>query len=620
MFLGDKKMKTRSPIVSILGHVDHGKTTLLDYIRGSTIASKEAGGITQHIGATEIPMDVISSICGDFLKKMKIEGILPGLFFIDTPGHEAFTTLRKRGGSLADLAILIMDISEGFKPQTYEALNILKSSKTPFVVAANKIDRIPGWNSTKHASFTEVIQNQHKNVAFDLDQKIYEIVGTLHEEGFESERFDRISNFASQITIVPISAKTGEGVPELLTMLLGLAYQYLKEQLQIEEDAPASGTVLEVKEEKGLGLTIDTILYDGVLNKDDNIMMLTKDHKVISTKIRALLKPKALEEIRESKTLFEDADEIVAAAGVKIVAPHVDDVVSGSPLKVANDESLRIEDELLSEVDNIRIQTNDVGIIVKADTLGSLEALVNILNSKDIPIKSAEMGDISRRDIINASIMAEEDEKYGVIVAFNVNILPSAEEELNDQEIMVFQDKVIYQLTEDYLEWVMTAKERQKKEKLKSIIRPSTIRIMPKLVFRNSKPAIAGVEIMSGIIEKGAVLINDKGNYVGTVESMEDNGESLSKASRGSKVAMAIADATFEKDFEEGDILYVDMDEPNFLAIFSELSDKLLDDELHTLEELQEIKQQSLDPNWGVINTDWSELDTLDEDEYEDFY
>ena len=613
-------MKTRSPIVSILGHVDHGKTTLLDYIRGSTIASKEAGGITQHIGATEIPMDVISSICGDFLKKMKIEGILPGLFFIDTPGHEAFTTLRKRGGSLADLAILIMDISEGFKPQTYEALNILKSSKTPFVVAANKIDRIPGWNSTKHASFTEVIQNQHKNVAFDLDQKIYEIVGTLHEEGFESERFDRISNFASQITIVPISAKTGEGVPELLTMLLGLAYQYLKEQLQIEEDAPASGTVLEVKEEKGLGLTIDTRLYDGVLNKDDNIMMLTKDHKVISTKIRALLKPKALEEIRESKTLFEDADEIVAAAGVKIVAPHVDDVVSGSPLKVASDESLRIEDELLSEVDNIRIQTNDVGIIVKADTLGSLEALVNILNSKDIPIKSAEMGDISRRDIINASIMAEEDEKYGVIVAFNVNILPSAEEELNDQEIMVFQDKVIYQLTEDYLEWVMTAKERQKKEKLKSIIRPSTIRIMPKLVFRNSKPAIAGVEIMSGIIEKGAVLINDKGNYVGTVESMEDNGESLSKASRGSKVAMAIADATFEKDFEEGDILYVDMDEPNFLAIFSELSDKLLDDELHTLEELQEIKQQSLDPNWGVINTDWSELDTLDEDEYEDFY
>lgn len=613
-------MKTRSPIVSVLGHVDHGKTTLLDHIRGSTIASKEAGGITQHIGATEIPMDVISSICGGFLEKMNIQEQLPGLFFIDTPGHEAFTTLRKRGGSLADLAILIMDVTEGFKPQTYEALNILKSSKTPFVVAANKIDKIPGWNSTKGECFSKVVQNQHKNVVFDLDQKIYEIVGTLHEEGFESERFDRVSNFASQITIVPISAYTGEGLPELLTMLLGLAYQYLNEQLQIEEDAPASGTVLEVKEEKGLGLTIDTILYDGVLNKDDRIMMLTKENKVISTKIRSLLKPKPLEEIRESKTMFEDTNQIVAAAGVKIVAPHVDDVVSGSPLKVANDDNIRVEDELLSEVDNIRIQTNDIGILVKADTLGSLEALVNILDSKDIPIKSAEIGDISRRDIINASIMYEEDEKYGVIIAFNVNILPSAEDELNDQNIMVFQDRVIYQLTEDYLNWVNSAKERQKKAKLASIIRPSKIRIMPKLVFRHSKPAIAGVEIMSGIIEKGVTLINDKGHVVGRVESMEDNGENLPKVSRGSQVAMAIGDAVFEKDFEEGDVLYVDMSERNFFAINNELKDKLLDDEILTMEELQEIKQETEDSNWGVINTDWSELDTLDEDEYEDFY
>ena len=317
---------------------------------------------------------------------------------------------------------------------------------------------------------------------------------------------------------------------------------------------------------------------------------------------------------------MKKTDEIVAAAGVKIVAPHVDDVVSGSPLKVANVDDDKVEDELLSEVDNIRIQTNDVGIIVKADTLGSLEALVNILDAKDIPIKSAEIGDISRRDIINASIMYEEDKKYGVVVGFNVSILPSAEEELNNQEIKVFQDKVIYQLTEDYLEWVNTAKERQKEKKLASIIRPSKIRIIPKLVFRHSKPAIAGVEIMSGIIQTGVDLINDKGVVVGSVESMEDNGENLSKASRGSQVAMAIKDAVFEKDFEEGDVLYVDMSEQNFFAIEDEFKSKLLDDEIHTMDELKEIKQQSEDPNWGSINTDWSELDTLDEDEYEDFF
>lgn len=613
-------MKTRSPIVSVLGHVDHGKTTFLDNVRGSTVASNEAGGITQHIGATEIPMDIISSICGDFLERMKIEEKLPGLFFIDTPGHEAFTTLRKRGGSLADLAILIMDVTEGFKPQTYEALNILKSSKTPFVVAANKIDKIPGWNSTENASFTESLKNQHSKVAFELDKFIYEIVGVLHEQGFESERFDRVSNFASQITIVPISAKTGEGLTELLTMLLGLAYQYLSEQLQIEEDAPASGTVLEVKEEKGLGLTIDTIIYDGVLRKDDHIMLLTKDNKVISTKIRSLLKPKALAEIRETGTKFDDADLIVAAAGVKIVSPHVEDVVSGSPLKVANDDSLRVEDELLSEVDNIRIQTSDRGILLKADTLGSLEALVNILDGMDIPIKSAEIGDVSRRDIINASIMNKEDEKYGVIIAFNVNLLPSAEEELQTQDVKIFQDKVIYQITEDYDEWLKTAQERKKKAKLDSITRPSKIRIIPKLVFRNSNPAIAGIEVMSGIIEKGTTLINSKGQFVGTVESMEDKGESLPKSSRGSKVAMAIGSAVFEKDFEEGDVLYVDMDESNYLLLKSEFENKLLDDEILTLDELQEIKQQSEDPMWGVVNTDWSELDTLDDDEFEDFY
>lgn len=622
-------MKTRSPIVSVLGHVDHGKTTLLDNIRGSTVASKEAGGITQHIGATEIPMDVISSICGDFLAKMNIQEKLPGLFFIDTPGHEAFTTLRKRGGSLADLAILIMDINEGFKPQTYEALSILKSSKTPFVVAANKIDRIPGWNSPddeedteskKYVSFSESIQNQHKNVAFDLDQKIYEIVGELHKKGFESERFDRVSNFASQITIVPISAMTGEGIPELLTMLLGLAYQYLSQQLQIEEDAPAAGTVLEVKEEKGLGLTIDTILYDGVLNKDDRIMLLTKDNKVISTKIRSLLKPNALEEIRESHTMFEDTEQIVAAAGVKIVAPHVDDVVSGSPLKVANDNDANIHEELLSEVDNIRIQTNDVGIIVKADTLGSLEALVNIFDGMDIPIKSAEIGDVSRRDIINASIMHEEDEKYGVIIAFNVNLLPSAQEELQGQDIKIFRDKVIYQITEDYQEWLLTAQERKKKARLDSIIRPAKIRIIPKLVFRKSKPAIAGIEVMSGIIEKGVTLINKDGHIVGTVDSMEDKGETLPKSSRGSKVAMAIGSAVFQKDFEEGDVLYVDMDEANFLTLKNEFESKFLDDEILTMEELQQIKQECEDSMWGVVNTDWSQLNTLDDDEFEDYY
>ena len=197
-------MKIRSPIVSVLGHVDHGKTTLLDYIRGSTIADKEAGGITQHIGATEIPNDTIEEICGNFISRLTIKDLIPGLFFIDTPGHAAFTSLRKRGGALADLAVLIVDINDGFKPQTFEALNILKMYKTPFIVVANKIDMIFGWETHEGASFKESFEQQAQSVKQELDTKIYEIVGTLHKEGFQSERFDRVSNFASQISIIPV--------------------------------------------------------------------------------------------------------------------------------------------------------------------------------------------------------------------------------------------------------------------------------------------------------------------------------------------------------------------------------------------------------------------------------
>ena len=362
-------MKIRSPIVSVLGHVDHGKTTLLDYIRGSTIADKEAGGITQHIGATEIPIDTLNEIGGDFISRLSIKDTIPGLFFVDTPGHAAFTSLRKRGGALADLAILIVDINEGFKPQTIEAINILKMYKTPFIVAANKMDRLFGWDPVEGASFTESYANQAARVKTDLDLKVYELVGLLHEHGFQSERFDRVTDFASQIAIVPISAKTGEGVIELIAMLLGLAQQYLTKQLEIHEDEPAKGTILEVKEEVGLGITVDSIIYDGVLRSGDELALMTSND-VITTNIRSILKPRPLEEIRESKNRFEKVDEVVAAAGIKISAPNLDDVVSGSPLRVVTDKE-DAKSELLEELNDITVNTDDEGILVKADTLGS---------------------------------------------------------------------------------------------------------------------------------------------------------------------------------------------------------------------------------------------------------
>lgn len=590
-------MKIRSPIVSVLGHVDHGKTSLLDFIRGSGIAQKEAGGITQHIGATEIPMEIVERIGGEFLKKLGIKETLPGLFFIDTPGHEAFTTLRKRGGALADLAILIVDINEGFKPQTYEALNILKMYKTPFIVAANKIDKIFGWQPTEGAPFIQSFFKQPQNVQEKVDTGLYELVGILHDQGFESERFDRISDFSKQVSIIPISAKTGEGVPELLAMLMGLARQYLKEQLKIEEDAPAKGTILEVKEEVGLGVTIDTVIYDGILKKDDIIVIMSTDD-VITTNIRSLLKPRPLEEIRESKKKFQKIDEVIAAAGVKIVAPNIENAVSGSPLRVARGNIEDVRKEILKEIENIKIDTDELGIVVKADTLGSLEALINLLKDMDVPIRAANIGDVSRRDVVDASISKKEEPLYGVIIAFNVKILPSAFEEIKAQEIKLFSANVIYQLTEDYQAWIELYEEEKKRAYLDAIVKPAKIRVIPKLIFRNSKPAIAGIEVLGGTVKQNYGLIREDGSRVGKVEGMQDKGENLKSVPRGKKVAMSIKDAIFGKNFDEGDVLYVDIPENHYKILESELKSKLSEDEYETLHEVVDIKRKE-NPDWG---------------------
>ncbi|MCD6383011.1 MAG: translation initiation factor IF-2, partial [Thermoplasmata archaeon] len=320
-------MRIRQPIVSVLGHVDHGKTTLLDRIRGTTVVQREAGRITQHIGATEVPVDVIYRICGDLLKEKSLK--VPGLLFIDTPGHEAFTTLRARGGSLADLAVLVVDIYEGLKPQSIESLNYLKQYKTPFIVAANKIDRLSGWVKDENVPFVINWKRQTERYQKDLEERIYDLIGALAEHGFSAERFDRVVDFTTTLAIVPMSAKWGVGLQELLMLLVGLSQRFLEKRLEVQE-GEAKGTVLEVKEEKGLGKTLDVIIYDGVLRVGDTIVVGTTSEPLVS-KVKSLLKPKPLDEIRDPQHRFDHIDEVVAAAGVKVLAREVEGALAGAP-------------------------------------------------------------------------------------------------------------------------------------------------------------------------------------------------------------------------------------------------------------------------------------------------
>lgn len=582
----------RTPIVCVMGHVDHGKTSLLDRIRGTTVVDKEAGAITQHIGATEVPLSTIKTIC-----KGMISGnlVVPGLLFIDTPGHHAFTTLRSRGGALADLAVLVIDINEGFQPQTEEALRILRQFKTPFVVAANKVDRINGWTPTPNASFLKSFVNQPDYVKTALETKTYEIVGKMSDFGFSSDRYDRIRDFTRNIGIVPISAKTGEGIPDLLMVLIGLAQRFLEESLRFHVTGPGVGTVLEIKEERGLGYTIDTIIYDGEVKVGDTVIIGGRE-KPIVTKVRALLKPKPNREIRVEER-FDRVNKVTAAIGVKILAPELENAMAGSPLRVATESSMEsVMRELESELEHAKIICDEKGVMVKADTLGSLEAVVNELREAKIPVVMAEVGDISKRDIVNVQVI--NDPLYRVVLGFNVNMLPDAKDYLGTTDIKVFNEDVIYHLIDEFKKWETEQKALAEKKKFEEIIRPGKIKYLPNCTFRQSKPAVIGVQVMGGCIKPGVTLIKPDNSKVGTVKQIQERNENISIATQGKEVAISIEGPTAGRQINEGEIYFVDLPASHSNVLEFQLKDSLRQDELETLMEYLEIKRKE-NPFWG---------------------
>jgi translation initiation factor 5B len=441
--------------VAVLGHVDSGKTSLLDRIRGTGVQGREAGGITQHIGASFLPTDTIKETCGPLYKKLEeAESQVPGILVIDTPGHEVFTNLRARGGSAADIAILVVDVNRGFQPQTNESLKILQSRKVPFVVALNKCDQLSGWRKSETPFISKAIKEQDQSIQNDLDQKIYDVVGTLSILGYQSEAFYRVKDFKSEIAIVPISARSGVGIPELLAVLIGLTQQYLQKRLDQKEKDPR-GIVLEVNDEVGLGHSANIILIDGSIKKSDSIVVARRD-SVIVTKPKAILLPKPLDEMRDPRDKFKPVEKVDAAAGLKIASPDLVDVLPGSTLYVAsNEDDIKKYTKLIeSEMKSVFVDTETNGIILKCDTIGSLEAIVEMLRRSQVPVAKADIGPVNRRDIMETKAIKENDRHLGVILAFNVKILPDAREESENNHIKIFEDKVIYSLIDNYNGWV----------------------------------------------------------------------------------------------------------------------------------------------------------------------
>ncbi|MFB6121532.1 MAG: translation initiation factor IF-2, partial [Halobacteriaceae archaeon] len=500
--------------------------------------------------------------------------------------------------ALADIAILVVDVNDGFQPQTHEAVDILKRTETPFVVAANKVDTVPGWNPNPDSPIKPSYEGQSDRVRGQVDELLYEIIGDLSDAGFSADFYWRVQDFQANVGVVPVSAETGEGVPDLLTVLMGLSQRYMREEMEIDVSGPGAGTVLEVTEERGFGTTLDVILYDGTIEEDDQIVVGGAEDPIV-TDVRALLKPKPLAEIR-TESRFESVDTVSAANGVKIAAPDLEDAMAGAPVRVVGGRDLDdVIEAVRSELAAIEVETEEEGVVVKADTLGSLEAIANALEEAEVPIMRAEVGDVAPRDVSIASTIEEETQR--VILGFNVETLPDAERRATESDVEVFTDDVIYQLVEDYEGFVEAIEREQREAVIDNVVRPARFRILPDHTFRQSDPAVVGVEIMSGTLKRNvpvASFEDGEPTRVGHVNGIQNQGEDVEEARAGERVSAAIEGPTVGRQIEEGDELWVDLPEKHARVLEQELTDEIPADELEALTQYLE-KRRNRDPFWG---------------------
>lgn len=582
----------RSPICTLLAHVDHGKTSILDRIRGSAVAAGEVGGITQAIGASIIPLATIKKICGNLMNMSSEQDLIPGILFIDSPGHEAFSSLRRRGGGLADIAILVIDINEGIKPQTAESIEILRQCKTPFVVAANKVDLLSGWPVGNEFIIQKSIHLSKQTLA-TFETKLYSIVGQLQEHGFSSDRFDRVSDYTRQIAVVPTSAKTGDGIPELLMVILGLSRKYLEKNLEIQKDTPAKGTILEIKEEKGLGKTIDVIIYDGHIKVDDTIVFGTLNEPQIS-KVRSLLQPLPLHEMRDAKSKFTRVNRVDAATGVKIVAPNLEVAVAGMPILTVTTQSIdEAVAQIKKDVSSVLIETANTGVVVKADTLGSVEALIGMLSKRGIPIKKAGIGPITKKDVADASANADEHPLLAVVLGFNVDSAV-----LQPERVHVITHRIIYGLIDAFDAW---QKQREQELEAKATVgftRPAKIEIMKNYVFRQSNPAVVGVDVLGGTISVGMPLINLRGDELTHIKGIQENQKNVTSVETGKQVAVSLPNVTVGRQIHGGDILYSSISEDEF-RVYKDNKPLTTSVEKGILKEIARLRREK-NPVWGI--------------------
>ncbi|QQG49337.1 MAG: translation initiation factor IF-2 [archaeon] len=594
----DSKQHLRQPVVVVLGHVDAGKTTLLDGLRGTAVQAREVGGITQEIGASFFPLETLKQICGPLLDLAGGELEIPGLLMIDTPGHAVFSNLRLRGGSAADFAIVVVDVLKGLENQTLESIDILKQRKVPFLVALNKVDMIVGWKKGSQGALLPVFKEQPPSWNDELEERLYNVVGGLSRLGFQSDAYYRVKDFKQQVTIVPISARSKLGIPELLAVLIGLSQQFLKGKLQLaEESRGARGIILEMQEEVGIGETANVILTEGRLKVGDSIALVRKDG-AFKSKVKGLFMPKPLDEMRDPRDRFTQVDSVTAAAGVKLVCVDLAGVVAGTTVASfkTDGQFKALRSEMEKELSNIVVRTDNMGVIVKAGSVGGLEAVLRMLEERGVPVRQADIGDISKNDIVDAQVVGDHDPYLGAILGFDAKVLPEAKEFVG--AVPIFVSGIIYEVIDNYVNWSVAKKETDERAALSNLTRPCKLKALPGSFFRRNDPAVFGVEILAGRLRPKVKLMSAEGVELGTVEQIQDSGKSILEAKMGDKVAISVDGPTLGRQVKENDTIFTLPRSHEARLLRTKLLGSLTEDEREALDEIMRIKSPS-DPMFG---------------------
>ena len=594
----EAKARLRQPVVVVLGHVDSGKTSLLDALRGTAVQTREVGGITQEIGASFFPLETLEKICGPLLDRAGGELRIPGLLMIDTPGHAVFSNLRLRGGSAADIAIVVVDVLKGLENQTLESIDILKQRKVPFLVALNKVDMIKGWKKGSKGPLQSVLNEQPPEWNDELEERLYNVVGGLSRLGFQSDAYYRVKEFRQQVTIVPVSARAKTGIPELLAVLIGLSQHFLKGKLRVtDEGRGGKGIILEMQEETGIGETANIILTEGWLRVGDSISLVRRDG-AFKSKVKALFMPKPLDEMRDPRDKFTPVDSVYAAAGVKLVSADLAGVVPGTSVASFETDAqfVALKDEMEKDLTNILVKTENMGVIVKAASVGGLEAMLRMLEERGIPVRRADIGDITKNDIVEAEVVGEHDPYLAAILGFDSKVLPEAEEFVGSTKIFV--SEVIYEVIDNYANWAAAKRESDQKSTLSSMTRPCKLRVLPGAFFRRNDPAVFGVEVLAGQLKPKVKLMSGDGRELGTVEQIQDNGKAVVEAKQGDNVAISVDGPTLGRQVKEEDTLYTLPRSHEARMLRTKFLGSLTEDEVKALEEIIKIKTPS-DPLFG---------------------